>query len=194
MNNKKLGGTKSMKKIFGVGQEDMSNIAFSFMAFGFKLRDRFFPVDQFVTTLGIQPGFTVIDYGCGPGSYLKKTAKIVGREGKVYAVDIHEMAIDEVKKRIKKYQLPNVKPVLAMGYSCPLNTRVANVILALDMFHMIEKPTEFLKELHRLLKRDGYLIIDNGHQSREAAKAKINNTRIWKIESENEKYLQCRPI
>jgi ubiquinone/menaquinone biosynthesis C-methylase UbiE len=183
-----------MKKLLGVGREDMPDIAFSFMAFGFKLRDMFFPVDQFVTTLGIQQGFTLIDYGCGPGSYINKTSELVGTEGTVYAVDIHELAIQAVRKRIGKCQLSNVEPLLATGYSCPLNEQVADVILALDMFHMIEEPMAFLKELHRLLKRDGFLIIDDGHQSRDEAKAKIKKTNIWNIESENKKYLKCRPI
>ena len=59
----------------------MSNIGFSFMAFGFKLRDMLFPVDQFVMTLGIQQGFTIIDYGCGPGSYVNKTSPLTGITG-----------------------------------------------------------------------------------------------------------------
>jgi len=43
-------------------------------------------------TFGISEGMTVIDYGCGPGRYTTEFAKIVGEKGKVYAVDIHEMA------------------------------------------------------------------------------------------------------
>lgn len=183
-----------MKKLLGVGREDMPDIAFSFMAFGFKLRDMLFPVDQFVMTLGIQQGSTIIDYGCGPGSYVNKTSELVGQKGKVYAVDVHEMAIKAVEKRIKKYQLTNVEPVLATGYSCPLNDQTADVLFAFDMFHMIEEPTAFLKELHRLVKRDGYLIIDNGHQPRAEARRKLNNAGVWKIEAENKKYLTCKPI
>ena len=185
--------------LLGVGREYMSNIGFSFMAFGFKLSDMFFPVDQFVMNLGIQSGFTVIDYGCGPGSYVNKTAELVGKKGKVYAVDIHEMALKAVEKRIKKYQLTNVEPVLATGYCCHLNDQTADVIFAFDMFHMIEEPTAFLKELHRLVmhrlvKRGGYLIIDDGHQPRDEARRKLKNAGVWNIEAENKKYLKCKPI
>jgi ubiquinone/menaquinone biosynthesis C-methylase UbiE len=183
-----------MKEMFGKGREYMSDTSFSFMAFGYKLRDIFFPNDKFIETLGIQEGMTVIDYGCGPGSYIKKTSELVGKKGKVCAVDRHKMAIKAVKERINKYDLKNVEPVLVEGYSCPLNDQIADIIFAFDVFHMIENPTEFLKELHRLLKGEGQLIIDNGHQSRDEAKTKIEDAKIWQIESEKRKYFRCRPL
>ena len=86
------------------------------------------------------------------------------------------------------------KPILANGYSCSLNDDTADVIYAMDMFHMIETPNDFLKELHRLIKSDGFLIIEDGHQPREATKNKILDSSLWKIDSEHEKYLKCSPI
>jgi len=41
-------------------------------------------------------GMTVVDYGCGPGRYSIKFAEIVGNQGLVYAVDIHELAIEKL--------------------------------------------------------------------------------------------------
>ena len=179
-----------MKKIFGKGREHMSDTSFSFMAFGYKLRDIFFPNDKRLGTLGIQEGMTVIDYGCGPGSNIKKTSELVGQKGKVCAVDIHKLAINAVNERIKKYGLQNVVPILVEGYSCPLDDQIADSIFVFDVFHMIENPTAFLKELHRLLKSEGHLIIDKGHQSRDEAKTKIGNAKIWQIEFENRNYFK----
>jgi ubiquinone/menaquinone biosynthesis C-methylase UbiE len=183
-----------MKKIFGVGREHMSDTNFLFMAFGYKLREIFYPNDKFLETLGIKEGMTVIDYGCGPGSYIKKTSELVGQKGKVCAVDIHKLAINAVNERIKKYNLKNVAPVLVESYFCPLDDQIADIIFAFDVFHMIENPTAFLRELHRLLKSEGHLIIDKGHQSPDEAKTKIGNANIWQIESENRKYFKCRPL
>ena len=114
-------------------------------------------------TFGISEGMTVIDYGCGPGRYTTEFAKMVGESGKVYAADIHEMALAEVQKKIGRLGLKNVETVLVRGYNCPLPPETADRICALDMFFMIKEPTKFLKELNRLTKNGGILIIDDGH-------------------------------
>ena len=169
-------------------------IAFRIMSFIIELKYTFSPVDARIDTFGIKEGFTVIDYGCGPGGYLKQVSRLVGEKGKLYAVDIHELAIKSVKKKKERYDLKNVEPVLAEGYSCDINGHTADMIYAVDMFHMIREPSPFLKELHRLLKKDGVLIIDDGHQSRNETKMKINQSKAWNIAKESEDHLECTPI
>jgi ubiquinone/menaquinone biosynthesis C-methylase UbiE len=184
----------NLKKVFcGKSMERMPDIGFRMMSFMFRLKDIFFPIDKRIDTFGIRKGFTVIDYGCGPGRYLTKVSGLVGEKGKVYAADIHELAIKSVKKKMEKCSLRNIEPVLVEGYSCPIDDHTADIIYAVDMFHMIKEPEPFLKELHRLLKRDGFLIIDDGHQSRTEAKTKINNSKIWNITEETKDHLKCTP-
>ena len=145
-------------------------------------------------TLGLKTGQIVIDYGCGPARYIKNASKAVGDNGKVYAVDIHPIAIKKVESIIKKFKLSNVEAVLANGYSTPIPDQLADVIYALDMFHMIEKPVELLKELKRLIKRDGYIIIEDGHQPRTETINKINEAGLLEIYDECETYIKCKPI
>ena len=185
----------NLKKVFcGNEMERVPNIAFKLMSFIFKIIDVFYPFEERISNFGIKEGITVIDYGCGPGGYLKEVSRLVGEEGKVYAVDVHKLAIKSVKKRIEKYNLENVEPVLADRYSCDVDDHTADIIYALDMFHMIREPDPFLKELHRLLKKDGFLIIDDGHQSRDKTKTKINNSKLWNIAEESKDHLRCTPI
>jgi len=37
--------------------------------------------------------YHVLDYGCGPGSYIKPLLELVGCSGKIFALDIHPLAI-----------------------------------------------------------------------------------------------------
>ena len=39
--------------------------------------------------VGINPGFYILDYGCGPGGYLTATSELVGRSGKICGIDIY---------------------------------------------------------------------------------------------------------
>jgi ubiquinone/menaquinone biosynthesis C-methylase UbiE len=175
--------------------EKMSDNAFKFMNFTFKLFDFIYPhVKSRSKTFGISEGMKVIDYGCGPGRYTTEFAKIVGENGKVYAVDIHELAIEEVKKKTEKMRLKNVETILAEGYNCPLPDKTADMICALDIFFNIKKPTEFLRELRRLIKDDGILIIDEGHEKRSKTKIKIEKSGYWTISNEKTDHMRYKPI
>ena len=88
---------------------------------------------------------TVVDYGCGPGRYAMRFSKLVGDNGKVYAIDIHELAIEAVKKKMKKYNLRNVEPVLAKGYHSGIPDHVADRVAAIDMLLIVPDPLTFLK-------------------------------------------------
>jgi hypothetical protein len=61
------------------------------------------------------------------------------------------------------------------------------------MFHMVSEPALFLRELHRMCKLTGVLYLDNGHQSRRQAIARIESSRVWEI-VEEERYLKCTPV
>ena len=175
--------------------ERMSNLGFRLMSLTFDLVDRVHPyIDRRVTTFGIREGMTVVDYGCGPGRYTTRFARLVGGQGKVYAVDIHELAIEAVKAKSAKLGLQNVVPVLAHGYDSTLPDHVADVVCALDMFFGIKQPSGFLAELRRITRPDGVLVIDDGHQPREATKDKILASGMWTIAEETKDHLKCKPI
>ncbi len=167
--------------------------AFSAMAFLFRIRDRLYPPENKVTRFGIKSGMTVVDYGCGPGGYLDSAARLAGPEGIVYAVDIHERAIESVSKRITKTGQHRIIPVLAEGYNSGLATGSADLVYALDMFHMVPDTAAFLKELLRITKPDGILIIDDGHQPRDRTRQIITGSGLWDIISEEKAFLRCTP-
>ena len=172
----------------------MPDVFFKIMAWIFKVSDFFKDAGNKVGTIGIKPGFTVVDWGCGPGRHIRTASELVGEDGLVYAVDIHELAISAVNRIIDKYGLQNVIPVLTDGRSVDINDDTAELVYALDMFHMVNDPNEFLRELNRITKKNGFLIIEDGHQSRAKSKQKILLSGDWTIIEENKQHLKCRPI
>jgi len=174
--------------------EKMSDMSFRMMTFLFKVVDFLFPhINRRVRKFGIKEGMTVVDYGCGPGRYAVKFAELVGENGRVYAIDIHELAIEAVNEKIRRDNLRNIEPVLIQGYDSTLPDAVADVVCAIDMFFIIKKPTEFLAELKRIMKSDGVLIIDGGHQPRSVTRTKILDSSIWDIIEETSDHLKCKP-
>jgi len=187
-NNKMLVDSVKGKKI-----ERIPNIAFRIMTFVMTLVDLIENYSSKIfKTLDLKYDQTVIDYGCGPARYIEKASKTVGELGKVIAVDIHPLAIKNVKARIKKHQLKNVEAVLASGYTTTIDSKMADIVYALDMFHMIQQPDELLKELTRLIKDNGIIIIEDGHQSRNETKQKIENAGILNIIEETKSHVKCK--
>ncbi len=184
-----------LKKLrYGIEQDRMPNIAFKMMATVFNIRDCFFSLDKLLDQFAIKEGQTIIDYGCGTGTYVGRASRLAGEKGKVFAVDIHELAIKEIDKKIHMENLNNVVGILAKGNHSPLEDDTADIIYALDVFHMVSDPQAFLKELNRISKPDGVLYIDNGHQPRDKAREKILSSGAWSIVEENKRYLRCRPV
>jgi len=190
-------GTSNKVESFmtGKGREKIPNFAFRGMAFIMKLMDLFTNYSsRNIRNLNIKSGQTVIDYGCGPARYIKDASRMVGASGKVFAIDIHPLAIKNVNDKIKKYKLSNVHATLATGYKTDIESEIADVVYALDMFHMIEQPKELLTELGRLVKMDGRVIIEDGHQPRSETKLKIEDSKIFKILRETKSFVECIKI
>ncbi len=119
------------------------------MASFLHFRERFRKPEEFLLEIGIQENETVLDHGCGVGSYSIPAAKIVGSNGKVYALDIHPMAIERTKNRAEKADLYNVETILS-GLENGLPDEHVDVVLLIDVFTWIEDKTALLKEFHRV--------------------------------------------
>jgi len=140
---------------------------------------------------------TVVDYGCGLGSYTTEMAELVGRKGTVYAIDMNRLAIEAVERKMAKCNLRNVRlilePMWMSGYDSTLPNGLADIVCALGKFSTIRQPTAFLGELRRIIKNDGTLIIDDNHQPRDVTKKKILDSELWDIVEETSDHLKCKP-
>lgn len=170
----------------------MPNIGFQLMTFMMRFVDFFFSYsDKNFKTLGLKSGQIVVDYACGPARYIKNASKAVGPEGKVFATDIHPLAVKKVNSVIRKYALKNAEAVLAEGYSCPLESELADVVYTLDAFHMIPDTDAFIKELYRITKPDGIIIIEDGHQPRSQTLDKINASGLLSVTEDCKAHVKC---
>ena len=181
-----------MKKIrYGSEVDKMPNLAFRIMTLIFKIGNFFIPAGKCINKFGIVKGSTVIDYGCGPGMHIKRASELVGNKGLVYAVDIHELAIKSVKKLVTKHKLNNVKTCQTDGNKVEILDNTANLIYALDMFHMVKDYIGFLQELNRIGKPDCTLILEDGHQARKKTIEKVIKSGYWELKKEYKKYIVC---
>lgn len=159
----------------------MSNFHFKAMSyFGMKIRNIFLPPKKIIKEVEIKPGFQVLDFGCGPGTFTIMAAELVGESGKVYALDIHPLAIKIVEKKKKKRNLFNVKTILS-DCQTGLGDNTIDVILLYDTFHCLTEPDKVLLELHRVLKPDGILSFSDHHMKENEIVSKVTNRRLFRL-------------
>ena len=144
-----------MKRMF-------SNFRFRVMAWMLRRRDSPEFYGPVLAEAGISRGMTVLDFGCGPGSFSEAAAQIVGPIGNVYALDIHSLAVLSVRARIEKSGLDNVVTILS-DCDTGLADESINVALLYDVFHMLKKKERVLAEIYRVLKADGILSFSDHH-------------------------------
>jgi ubiquinone/menaquinone biosynthesis C-methylase UbiE len=97
-----------------------------------------------------------------------------------------------VRQEMVRNGLQNIVPTLAKGYDCGLPDECADRVFALDMFFGVSQPTAFLKELKRITRPNGVLVIDDGHQSRAKTLAKIRASGEWTVFEHNDDHLKCK--
>lgn len=156
----------------------MSDLGFKTMALSFKIRDFFKPRRDIVKEVGIKEGFRVLGYGCGPGSYVTAVAELVGKSGKIYALDINPLAIKMVKKIAVKKQLPNVETILS-DRKTGLPDDSIDAVLLYDTFHDLSDPNMVLEELHRVLKPNGILSFSDHHMKENEIISKVTNNGLF---------------
>ncbi|GAH99228.1 unnamed protein product [marine sediment metagenome] len=136
----------------------MPDIGFRMMSFFFRIRDRFRNPGNQLEKVGIKEGQTLLDFGCGSGSYVIPAARMVGGKGVVYALDIHPLAISAVEKKATKEGLTNIATILS-DRDTGLPDESIDVVLLYDVIRIVKDKRALLKELHRVMKANGLLSI-----------------------------------
>ncbi|MBN1847276.1 MAG: class I SAM-dependent methyltransferase [Deltaproteobacteria bacterium] len=164
----------------------MPNLAFQFMSLAFKVRDFLLPRKDVLNEVGIKPGFHILDYGCGPGSYSVIAAGLVGPKGKVYALDIHPLAIRRVQEKSAKMGLTNIHTI-SSDRETGLEDAAVDVVLLYDTFHHLSDSDALLKELHRVLKPAGILSFSDHHMKEGDILSQVTHKGLFKLSKKGRK-------
>jgi ubiquinone/menaquinone biosynthesis C-methylase UbiE len=124
---------------------------------------------EVVKNTGLKQGHTVVDFGCGHGTYTIPAAKIVGEDGKLYAVDKDKNALDDLMQKAQAAGLKNLIRIDTLGGTrIKLQDGFVDVVMLFDVlndfwFSYSEDRRKLLDECYRVLKPEGILSVYPKH-------------------------------
>jgi ubiquinone/menaquinone biosynthesis C-methylase UbiE len=109
-------------------------------------------------SIGLKPGFTFVDIGCGDGFFAIPAAKVVGEKGLVYGLDVDEDAINRLSERARRKGLVNLVLIVGKAENAVLCDGCADIVFFGIVLHDFESVTRVLSNAKRMLKHEGRLI------------------------------------
>lgn len=122
----------------------------------------FLDPDIIVTGFGIEKGMKVADFGCGAGYFTISLATKTGPEGRVYALDVQESALDSVRARARSHNLDNIETIrtnLEVAGSSSLGDGSQDIVLLANILFQSNKKSDIIQEAKRILKIGSEMII-----------------------------------
>lgn len=118
-----------------------------------------------LTKIGLKRGDIFLDAGCGDGYLSIAASKIVGDEGKVYAVDNYEESIAILKKGIRREGIVNIEAIVAdITKKIPLKDEIIDKCLMVNVMHGFvanNEVEEAMGEIARVIKEGGtFSVVD----------------------------------
>ena len=109
--------------------------------------------------LGLRPGMTVLDVGCGPGRVTLPAAREVGPTGRVIAIDLQPGMLRRAQERARSAGLDNISFLEAGVGSGKLDVPAADRALLVTVLGEIPDREAALRSIFAALKPGGVLSI-----------------------------------
>lgn len=115
--------------------------------------------DHIIKTISLKQGQSIADIGAGGGYFSLRFAEIVGKNGRVYAVDTNQKFIEFIRKTAREKRLTNIYPLLVTEDKSDLAEKSLDAIFMRNVTHHLSNRTQYFIKLKRSLKPDGRIII-----------------------------------
>jgi protein-L-isoaspartate O-methyltransferase len=111
--------------------------------------------DLLLAELNLKPGMVVADIGAGSGYHSRRMAEVVGKTGKVYAVDVQPQMVQMLSALSREDRFSNIKPILSTVDDVKLAPASVDLAIMVDVYHELEFPFEVMRSLVKALKPGG---------------------------------------
>jgi len=122
-------------------------------------RKKILPTKKTLLDMGLKRDDIFADIGCGIGYFSFPASEIVGTQGKVYAMDISQDMLNEVKKISKDKNILNIELVKTSENNLTISDDTINFAFTSTVLHEVDALNIFLKEIKRIMVEDGRFVV-----------------------------------
>ena len=115
-----------------------------------------------IDSLPITEGMQVAEFGSGTGLFSLATAQRVGRDGKVYAIDVQRDTLEGLRSRARLDGTFNIEVMwadLERAGVLKISENALDAVLVPNMLFQSQKKDAILQEAHRIAKKGGIVAI-----------------------------------
>lgn len=147
-------------------------------------REQWQKVDEIFAAMGIRPCAVVADVGAGDGFFASRLARAVGDDGRVFAVDIDDAALERLRRRLAEDGIGNVNIIKGTTDDPKLPEGVLDAALIINAYHEMPQHQSILAALRRALKPEGRLVIVEPVEASRRGRPRADQVRDHEIDPE----------
>ncbi|RII35519.1 class I SAM-dependent methyltransferase [Clostridium chromiireducens] len=122
-------------------------------------RRELLPPEQTLISLHLQEEAIMADIGCGIGYFTIPASKIVGENGKIFAMDISPEMLKDVEIKISDNNISNVETILTEENDLKLEDNKVTFAFISLVLHEANEKENFLNEVKRIIIPNGKITI-----------------------------------
>ena len=114
--------------------------------------------ERILGDIGLKPGMTFVDVGCGGGFFALPAARVVGETGRVYGLDLSATSIDGLKRAAQREGLANVRGIVGRAEDLIPCDACADIVFFANVMHDLGDPARVLENSRKALRPQGWLV------------------------------------
>ncbi len=115
--------------------------------------------ERIADVLALSPGMRVADVGAGDGEWSVELARKVGEAGRVYATEVDEDDVEDIRELIEDEGLHNITSILGDDLDTGLPESCCDAILLRLVYHHFTDPQPMRESLRRALLPGGLIAV-----------------------------------
>jgi ubiquinone/menaquinone biosynthesis C-methylase UbiE len=116
-------------------------------------------VERLAAWLEVQPGTRVADLGAGDGTFAVALARRVGPSGHVYATELDDERLADIRQAATEARLSNVMVIEGAVSSTNLPEACCDALFSRIVYHHLTDPAAINADIFRALRPGGRLVI-----------------------------------